>query len=56
MARDDARPEPEALLAEAARRDLGVQAIKVGAHQPWGDREPPLAVDAGIGRTWLEAK
>jgi len=23
---------------------------------PWGEREPPLAVDAGIGRTWLEAK
>jgi predicted aldo/keto reductase-like oxidoreductase len=29
-----------ALLDEAARRDLGVQAIKVGAHQPWGDRQP----------------
>jgi predicted aldo/keto reductase-like oxidoreductase len=29
-----------ALLDEAARRDLGVQAIKVGAHQPWGDHEP----------------
>lgn len=29
-----------ALLQEAAARDLGVQAIKVGAHQPWGDREP----------------
>lgn len=29
-----------ALLDEAARRDLGVQAIKVGAHQPWGDRTP----------------
>jgi DNA polymerase I len=23
---------------------------------PWGDRTPPLAVDAGIGITWLEAK
>ena len=23
---------------------------------PWGDREPPLGVDAGMGRTWLEAK
>ncbi|MCW2983100.1 MAG: polA [Conexibacter sp.] len=23
---------------------------------PWGDRIPPLAVDAGVGRTWLEAK
>jgi predicted aldo/keto reductase-like oxidoreductase len=28
-----------ALLTEADRRDLGVQAIKVGAHQPWGDNE-----------------
>jgi len=23
---------------------------------PWGDRTPPLAVDAGVGITWLEAK
>jgi DNA polymerase-1 len=23
---------------------------------PWGDREPPLAVDVGVGRTWLDAK
>jgi DNA polymerase I len=23
---------------------------------PWGDRTPPLAVDVGAGRTWLEAK
>jgi len=23
---------------------------------PWGDRLPPLAVDVGSGRTWLEAK
>jgi DNA polymerase-1 len=23
---------------------------------PWDDREPPLAVDVGSGRTWLEAK
>ncbi|MGZ6641784.1 MAG: DNA polymerase I [Solirubrobacteraceae bacterium] len=23
---------------------------------PWGDRTPPLAVDVGRGRTWLEAK
>ncbi|MEY4174844.1 MAG: hypothetical protein RI900_2009, partial [Actinomycetota bacterium] len=35
------------LLDEAARRDLGVQAIKVGAHQPWGDRPPTHA-------TWYE--
>ncbi|HSD76231.1 MAG TPA: DNA polymerase I, partial [Solirubrobacteraceae bacterium] len=23
---------------------------------PWGDRTPPLAVDSGVGRTWLQAK
>ncbi len=23
---------------------------------PWGDREPPLAVEPGVGATWLEAK
>jgi DNA polymerase-1 len=23
---------------------------------PWGDREPPLGVDVGMGRSWLEAK
>jgi DNA polymerase I len=23
---------------------------------PWGDRTPPLAVDAGVGQTWLKAK
>jgi DNA polymerase-1 len=23
---------------------------------PWEPREPPLAIDAGMGRTWLEAK
>ena len=23
---------------------------------PWGDRTPPLEVDAGVGQTWLEAK
>jgi DNA polymerase I len=23
---------------------------------PWEPREPPLAVDVGAGRTWLEAK
>jgi predicted aldo/keto reductase-like oxidoreductase len=32
-----------ALLEEAGRRDLGVQAIKVGAHQPWGNRTPTHA-------------
>jgi DNA polymerase-1 len=23
---------------------------------PWAPREPPLAIDVGVGRTWLEAK
>jgi DNA polymerase-1 len=23
---------------------------------PWGERTPPLAVDAGVGQTWLDAK
>ena len=23
---------------------------------PWEDRTPPLAVDVGVGRTWLDAK
>jgi DNA polymerase-1 len=23
---------------------------------PWGDRQPPLGVDIGVGETWLEAK
>jgi DNA polymerase-1 len=23
---------------------------------PWGDRTPPLAVDVGVGQTWLQAK
>ena len=23
---------------------------------PWGPREPPLGVESGVGRTWLEAK
>jgi DNA polymerase-1 len=23
---------------------------------PWEPREPPLAIDAGMGRTWLDAK
>ena len=23
---------------------------------PWAPREPPLGVESGVGRTWLEAK
>lgn len=32
------RHDAEALLEEAARRDVGVMAIKAGAARPWGDR------------------
>ena len=35
------------LLAEAARRDVAVMAIKAGAHRPWGDREK-------TSTTWYE--
>ncbi|HEV2821016.1 MAG TPA: DNA polymerase I [Solirubrobacteraceae bacterium] len=41
--------EPEAV--QAAR-----PAIERAMVDVWGDREPPLAVDIGVGRTWLEAK
>jgi DNA polymerase-1 len=40
-------PEEMERVAEIARE---------GMVSPWGDREPPLAVDVGVGRTWLEAK
>jgi aryl-alcohol dehydrogenase-like predicted oxidoreductase len=35
---DDYRREAEALLAEAAGRDVGVMAIKAAAARPWGER------------------
>ena len=41
--------QPDAV--EAARPAIERAMIEV-----WGDREPPLAVDIGVGRTWLEAK
>ena len=41
-------PEDEA----AAVRELIAREMVA----PWEPREPPLAVDAGRGRTWLEAK
>jgi DNA polymerase-1 len=41
--------EPDAV--EAARPAIERSMIEV-----WGGREPPLAVDVGAGRTWLEAK
>jgi DNA polymerase I len=30
--------------------------VQTGMIAPWGERQPPLAVDIGAGRTWLEAK
>ena len=30
--------------------------VETGMIAPWGERQPPLAVDIGTGRTWLEAK
>ncbi|MDQ3609384.1 MAG: DNA polymerase I [Actinomycetota bacterium] len=41
--------EPDAV--QAARPAIERAMIEV-----WGDREPPLGVDIGVGRTWLEAK
>jgi DNA polymerase I len=40
-------PEEAAAASELIEREM------VGV---WGDREPPLAVDIGVGRSWLEAK
>ena len=41
------RADAEALLDEAARRDVGVMAIKAGAARPWGSRTPTAS-------TWYE--
>jgi aryl-alcohol dehydrogenase-like predicted oxidoreductase len=41
------RSDAEALLAEAAARDVGVMAIKAAAARPWGGREPTAT-------TWYE--
>jgi DNA polymerase I len=40
-------PDEAAAASELIEREM------VGV---WGDREPPLAVDIGVGRSWLEAK
>jgi DNA polymerase-1 len=40
-------PEEEAALRELVEREMLA---------PWEDRDPPLAVDVGAGRTWLDAK
>jgi len=41
------RADAEALLAECARRDVGVMAIKAAARRPWGDEER-------FATTWYE--
>ena len=46
------------LLFEGPRAEtsqLG-ELVAEGMVAPWGDREPALEVDVGVGRTWLEAK
>jgi aryl-alcohol dehydrogenase-like predicted oxidoreductase len=43
----DYRADAEALLAECARRDVGVMAIKAAARRPWGDEER-------FATTWYE--
>ncbi|UGS37470.1 DNA polymerase I [Capillimicrobium parvum] len=40
-------PEEEAAVRELIEREMLA---------PWEDRDPPLEVDVGAGRTWLEAK
>ncbi len=40
-------PEESAAVIALAEREMIA---------PWGDREPPLAVEPGMGATWLEAK
>jgi DNA polymerase-1 len=36
--------------------DRVVEIVRREMIAPWGDRTPPLAVDIGSGRTWLDAK
>jgi len=40
-------PEEESAVRELVEREMVA---------PWEDRDPPLVVDVGAGRTWLEAK
>jgi DNA polymerase-1 len=46
------------LLLEAPEGEVGAVRALVEREMvaPWAPREPPLAVDVGAGRTWLEAK
>jgi DNA polymerase I len=43
----EAPPEEAEAVRELVEREMVA---------PWDDRTPPLAVDAGVGQTWLEAK
>jgi DNA polymerase I len=43
----EAPPEEAEAVRELVEREMVA---------PWDDRIPPLAVDAGVGQTWLEAK
>jgi DNA polymerase-1 len=40
-------PEEAAAVQAIAEREMT---------SPWEDREPPLAIDVGTGKTWLDAK
>lgn len=46
------------LLFEGPKKETGELGplVEAGMVAPWGDREPALEVDVGVGRTWLEAK
>jgi DNA polymerase-1 len=46
------------LLLEGPPEEVGEARAVVEAEMvaPWGERTPPLAVDAGVGQTWLDAK
>ena len=46
------------LLFEGPASEAGAVAAMVRREMiaPWEEREPPLAVDVGSGRTWLDAK
>jgi DNA polymerase-1 len=46
------------LLFEGPEEEAGAVGALVRREMiaPWEAREPPLAVDVGVGHTWLEAK
>jgi DNA polymerase-1 len=43
----ECRPDEEVAVRALLEREMVA---------PWEDRDPPLAVDVGAGRTWLDAK